>query len=210
MARKLRGDGALGVVTLKPNGAKERNKMKKLMMAAAIVCAAVAANAATYNWDSTGVFYWGNDSATGEELAGASIYLFDGNAGFTTASILSSLSTSTDILDSALGYGAVNELAEFSFNGTGIGDDGASPAYVNAILVAVTEDGKFATAMDADPIKVTDAIVANGVSLTPDWAVENLPAAGAAGWTAVAAPEPTSGLLLLIGVAGLALRRRRA
>ncbi|MBR3923740.1 MAG: PEP-CTERM sorting domain-containing protein [Kiritimatiellae bacterium] len=32
-----------------------------------------------------------------------------------------------------------------------------------------------------------------------------------AGWTEVsAAPEPTSGLLLLLGMAGLALRRKRA
>ena len=33
-------------------------------------------------------------------------------------------------------------------------------------------------------------------------------AASAATWTAV--PEPTSGLLLVLGVAGLALRRKRA
>ena len=30
------------------------------------------------------------------------------------------------------------------------------------------------------------------------------------GWTTTAVPEPTSGLLMLLGMAGLALRRRRA
>ena len=33
---------------------------------------------------------------------------------------------------------------------------------------------------------------------------------GAGDWTAVPTPEPTSGLLLLLGVAGLALKRKRA
>jgi hypothetical protein len=34
--------------------------------------------------------------------------------------------------------------------------------------------------------------------------------ASSSGWQAVAVPEPTSGLLMLVGLAGLALRRRRA
>ena len=33
---------------------------------------------------------------------------------------------------------------------------------------------------------------------------------GGAGWYAASVPEPTSGLLMLLGMAGLALRRRRA
>jgi hypothetical protein len=38
----------------------------------------------------------------------------------------------------------------------------------------------------------------------------NLSANAQTAWTAVTVPEPTSGLLLLLGVAGLALKRKRA
>ena len=39
---------------------------------------------------------------------------------------------------------------------------------------------------------------------------ERIAAAGAGAWASASVPEPTSGLLMLVGLAGLALRRRRA
>ena len=41
------------------------------------------------------------------------------------------------------------------------------------------------------------------------WGDQEDRSSAAGAWTAVA-PEPTSGLLMLVGLAGLALRRRRA
>ena len=190
--------------------------MKKLMMAVAIVCATVVANAASHNWDATGAFYWGDENATGEELAGATIYLFQGGATEMGTMLTALATTGADALTGYLGSGEVDPYASFSFQNASeefkIADDGSEPtAFVNAYLVAVTEDGKYATGLVWDPIEVTDGVLANGVSIGPDWVMAELPAAGADGWTTVAAvPEPTSGLLLLLGVAGLALRRRRA
>ena len=180
--------------------------MKKLIMAVAIVCAAVAANAATYNWDAIGAFYGGEESATGEELAGTKIYAFDGNV-YNMATVMAALGAGdTTVLGNALGSGAVDEYAGYEFSGTGISDDAADPAYINAFFVAVTADDQYATSIAIDPIKVTDAVIAAGASIGNEWVVATLP--GGADWQSV--PEPTSGLLLLVGMAGLALRRRRA
>ena len=188
--------------------------MKKLMIAVAIFCAAVVANAATYDWDATGAFYWNGETATGEELAGSTIYLFQGGSTEMNAMLSSLATTGTDALTGYLGSGEVDSYAGFSFQNASdaqkIADDGATPlAHINAYFIAVTEDGKFATGYAYTPIDATEGVVATGASFMPDWAVE-MPAAGAAGWSTVAAPEPTSGLLLLIGMAGLALKRKRA
>ena len=55
--------------------------------------------------------------------------------------------------------------------------------------------------LNANPIAFTD-----GKGFDPDWDSTTLQINS----TLQAVPEPTSGLLLLLGVAGLALRRRRA
>ena len=59
----------------------------------------------------------------------------------------------------------------------------------------------------------SSAVASSGLSSTSLGTVsftftDTIKASGTDGW--VAAPEPTSGLLMLLGFAGLALRRRRA
>ena len=59
-----------------------------------------------------------------------------------------------------------------------------------------------------DMFRVFESMASGGVlAFNPDTTVGKAGAAGV--WTTAAVPEPTSGLLLLLGVAGLALRRRR-
>ena len=77
----------------------------------------------------------------------------------------------------------------------------------------LNDDGKLAAYQDMGSISDTTAISSQqNVKFNDGWGEsETSMFFGENGYTvAVGAPEPTSGLLLLIGMAGLALRRRRA
>ena len=191
--------------------------MKKLIMMTAIVVAAVTANAAAYTWQaSSGRLFDGKGSETANRYAGTG-YLF--NAATVSQAALIAAFTSdagvADTLESALttgtfASGRASKSASFT------GPDASFTAYF-AVL------GTDASGNDA--IYISDTIAANYTAVgtgTVNFGNQNDYSSvgfndaskgySSAGWysNAAAVPEPTSGLLMLLGMAGLALRRKRA
>lgn len=190
--------------------------MKKLIMAVAIVCAAVGAQAAQVAWSITSA----SDPVSGDELGDV-----EGFYAFILVDSVTAGSTTTysrsDAL-TALGKGDASFLSNAVSSGEiyyGAGDviDGlALDNTVNAYAVIIDA----ATVGDATKAYITDnaTVTLNGVG--PEGAFEFGMLSGTAdssNWATLGdsgdsgdVPEPTSGLLMLLGVAGLALRRRRA
>ena len=164
--------------------------MKKLMIAAAIVCAAAFANAA--------VFTWGGDLAmmdnNGVNASGTVEFFLDGTSLGVVDISEGMVSFSYDLN----AWGTVSALATIANFSDGTGTRTWSQAIDSAWLAGYP---------DADSANMELVSVAN-MNLLNGEGLDFTQTAAANGYTAV--PEPTSGLLLLLGVAGLALRRRRA
>ena len=185
------------------------------MIIVALVAAAVSANAAQYVWKAnTGRLFDGNGSESANRYAGSG-YLFAAGT-VSQSDIVAALIAGT--LDTTLGTAlSANTFASGRTSSSSTAFETTSLANAYFVVTGTDKDGNdgvyisdYATITTAD---VGASEVAFGSQNAYSAAFKDAKAGYAgAGWYSVpsAVPEPTSGLLMLLGVAGLALRRRRA
>ena len=184
--------------------------MKKLMIAALAITVAAVTQAASMTWgsDQNGMILPDGNMADGNvtmflyEITAADFAGFSGTADAISTAVYNKYGTkgSVSVMDE---WGAAQLTDSRDF---GVGDT----AYAAVVFSYTDGEGK-------------EWYKGNIASYTyegpNDWSIENLDLnlggtgnavgnSGAIAWQSV--PEPTSGLLMLVGLAGLALRRRRS
>jgi len=184
--------------------------MKKLLMFAIAGAFAVASQAAQFEWGLKQVRE-GWDNADNKAAGTAYLFLVGAN-GATEAAVSSAISGAKDAtaLGTTLGGMAIDTqaLSEGTAGGTTGAVDASAPAQ---LFFAIISDDGYAY---QGALQTLDTIETLG-STTLDFGTQKTASSAASAWSNVGGggsggvPEPTSGLLLLVGGAMLALRRKQ-
>ena len=185
--------------------------MKKLMVMLAAVAMAVGAQASSVYWTCTNV-----KDATGTAIDGIAYFMVE-TATQTQAQFIEAIAgkgadAATAALGSAYSFGpseagkyTVTSADAVDVTALGLADDKTYNAYLVIFDNADLSKANFYVT------SVKELTTMTGTETSQvKWGSQSTPSQAAGAWTAVAVPEPTSGLLMLVGLAGLALRRRRA
>lgn len=186
--------------------------MKKIMIAAAIVCATVASQAAVVTWGATAMTDGkGNEISAAGQITGY-LYTLTATDYATYATMdAATLSKTVGAAFEAGTLGTVEVTGSNTYNRKRFALDligkteysAGETAYAlllyvdsaNEMYMANVAQTTFAAPQNRDVTDLGTTLGGFGSS------------AGATSWQAV--PEPTSGLLLLVGMGALALRRKR-
>ena len=183
--------------------------MKKLMIALATVAMAAGVQAASVYWTATNV-YAGNDT---DKISGVAYFLTTSMASTDSWASLKSASEFQSALEGRYSY-TPSTAGTYSVTSANAVDNATlglsdSTAYTGYLLIfdtaTITDDSKYYITNTKDFTTLSGTSSASVGFMNQRTASQ-----AASGWAAVAVPEPTSGLLMLLGMAGLALRRRRA
>lgn len=179
--------------------------MKKILIAAFAVAFAACVHAAAFQWSSTGTIYEkGSDTVA---LSGFTAYLFDSSA-MGQSALLEGIRGGASITD----YTSLSSFTGSTKVGTtGFTVDLEAGTMLNTFFAIVTDDGIYISKIAGKAAQsVGTASIAFGNQASASKNVFGDATFSSPGWySAAAAPEPTSGLMLLLGMAGLALRRKR-
>lgn len=186
--------------------------MKKLMIVAAAVMLAGMTQAAS--------FYWGTASSTTGKLVDDKGVVQTSVTGGSIALVLlgtdtTKYSDATWLMDATFTSSTkanANGRINNSYTFTWVEDDHPSNTLNNGDVLAVLfkdDKGNYSKLVNASTGAEIDATYTLSGVTTATWSNSTSP------WTFTTAnyqtvPEPTSGLLMVLGLAGLALRRKRA
>ena len=178
--------------------------MKKIITSMIVAVIGISVNAAAVSWSVDYSYIPG----TTNPAEGYSAYWFDVNDVSAATAAANIAASELSFLTS--GY-AADDVGDSDGYFSGIADGGYASSQTVTGYVVIFNAGTAASADSAFITSTMDATTgAKGQAASMEFG-DLTATQSTAGWSQIGnVPEPTSGLLMLLGMAGLALRRRRA